>query len=156
MVAIADSVPKPAARFRYILDRRDLLGSIFVAPAILYVLLLVGVPFLMAVYYALSAYTIYDPSWTFVGLSNFEDVVENPVFRQTLYTTFIFTFGSQFLGLVLGKFGALLLLRPFPGRKIVRALIILPWAVPIALATVAWQWMFDSLYSVINWTMIAA
>ena len=52
--------------------------------------------------------------------------------------------------------GALLLLRPFPGRKIVRALIILPWAVPVALATVAWQWMFDSLYSVINWTLIAA
>ena len=57
--------------------------------------LLVGVPFLMAVYYSLSAYTIYDPSWRFVGLSNFADVIENPVFRQTLYNTFIFTFGSQ-------------------------------------------------------------
>ena len=155
MVAIADSVPKPVSRFRFILDRRDVLGALFVAPAILYVLLLVGVPFLMAVYYSLSAYTIYNPTWQFVGLSNFIDVVENPVFRQTLYNTFIFTFGSQILGLVLGKFGALLLLRPFPGRKIVRALIILPWAVPIALATVAWQWMFDSLYSVINWTLIA-
>ncbi|HET7806445.1 MAG TPA: sugar ABC transporter permease [Pseudolabrys sp.] len=155
MVAITESVPKPHSRFRFILDRRDVLGSIFVAPAILYVLLLVGVPFLMAVYYSVSAYTIYDPSWSFVGLANFEQIVENPVFRQTLYNTFIFTFGSQILGLILGKFGALVLLRPFPGRKIVRALIILPWAVPIALATVAWQWMFDSLYSVINWTLIA-
>ena len=155
MVAIADSVPKPISRFRFILDRRDVLGAIFVAPAILYVLLLVGVPFLMAVYYSVSAYTIYDPSWQFVGLSNFIDIVENPSFRQTLSNTFIFTFGSQILGLILGKFGALLLLRPFPGRKFVRAIIILPWAVPVALATVAWQWMFDSLYSVINWTLIA-
>jgi multiple sugar transport system permease protein len=155
MVAIADSVPKPASRFRFILDRREVLGAIFVAPAILYVLLLVGVPFLMAVYYSVSAYTIYDPSWSFVGLANFEQIIENPVFRQTLYNTFIFTFGSQILGLILGKFGALVLLRPFPGRKFVRALVILPWAVPVALATVAWQWMFDSLYSVINWTMIA-
>jgi multiple sugar transport system permease protein len=155
MVAIADSVPKPTFRFRYLLDRRDVLGAFFVAPAILYVLLLVGVPFLMAVYYSLSAYTIYDPSWKFVGLQNFIDIVQNPSFRQTLYNTFIFTFGSQFLGLILGKFGALLLLRPFPGRKFVRAIVILPWAVPIALATVAWQWMFDSLYSVINWTLIA-
>jgi multiple sugar transport system permease protein len=155
MVAIAESVPKPASRFRFILDRRDVLGALFVAPAILYVLLLVGVPFLMAVYYSLSAYTIYNPSWSFVGLSNFVDVVENPVFRQTLYNTFIFTFGSQILALILGKFGALLLLRPFPGRKFVRAIVILPWAVPIALATVAWQWMYDSLYSVINWTLIA-
>src|SRR5262252_10127331 len=155
MAVIAEPIVKPASRFRFILDRRDMLGSIFVAPAILYVLLLVGVPLLMAVYYSVSAYTIYDPSWSFVGLANFEQIIGDPVFRQTLYNTFIFTFGSQILGLILGKFGALVLLRPFPGRKLVRALIILPWAVPIALATVAWQWMFDSLYSVINWTLIA-
>jgi multiple sugar transport system permease protein len=155
MVAIADSVPRSASRFRFIFDRRDVLGAIFVSPAILYVLLLVGVPFLMAVYYSVSAYTIYDPSWRFVGLANFEQILENPDFRHTLSNTFIFTFGSQILGLILGKFGALVLLRPFPGRKIVRAIIILPFAVPVALATVAWQWMFDSLYSVINWTLIA-
>ena len=155
MVAIAESVPKPASRLRFILDRRDVLGAVFVAPAILYVLLLVGLPFLMAVYYSVSAYTIYDPSWRFVGLSNFAQIVQDPAFLQVLSNTFIFTFGSQFLGLILGKFGALLLLRPFPGRKFVRAMVILPWAVPIALATVAWQWMFNSLYSVINWTLIA-
>src|SRR5215475_11450923 len=155
MVAIAESVPKPDSHFRFILDRRDVLGSLFVAPAVLYVVLLVGVPFLMALYYSVSAYTIYNPSWRFVGLANFAQIVRNPVFLDTLGNTFLFTFGSQFLGLALGKFGALVLLRPFPGRKLVRALIILPWAVPIALATVAWQWMFDSLYSVINWTLIA-
>jgi multiple sugar transport system permease protein len=155
MAAVADSVLKPASRFRFLFDRRDVLGSVFVAPAILYVLLLVGLPFLMAVYYSVSAYTIYNPSWQFVGLDNFRQIVGDTEFRRTLSNTFIFTFGSQALGLVLGKFGALLLLRPFPGRKIVRALVILPWAVPVALATVAWQWMFDSLYSVINWTMIA-
>jgi multiple sugar transport system permease protein len=140
---------------QFILDRRDLLGVIFVSPAILYVLLLVGVPFLLAVYYSVSAYTIYDPSWRFVGIANFRQIIHNPAFIATLDNTFLFTFASQFLGLVLGKFGALLLLKPFPGRKIVRALVILPWAVPIALASVAWEWMFDSLYSVINWTLIA-
>jgi multiple sugar transport system permease protein len=155
MASIAEPIAKPASRFRFILDRRDVLGAVFVAPAVLYVLLLVGVPLLLSIYYSVSAYTIYNPSWRFVGLANFVQIMENPDFLRTLGNTFIFTFGSQFLGLVLGKFGALLLLRPFPGRKIVRALIILPWAVPIALATVAWQWMFDSLYSVINWTMIA-
>src|ERR1700676_1561142 len=155
MVSIAEPIAKPASRFRFILERRDVLGAIFVAPAFLYVLLLVGVPLLLAVYYSVSAYTIYDPSWRFVGLQNFEQIVQNPDFLRTLTNTFIFTFGSQFLGLILGKFGALGLLRPFPGRKIVRALIILPWAGPVALATAAWQWMFDSLYSVINWTLIA-
>jgi multiple sugar transport system permease protein len=155
MVAVAERLRGRRSRFEFAFDRPQVLGSVFLAPAILYVLLLVGLPFLLAVYYSVSAYTIYNPSWRFVGLANFEQIVQDPVFLETLRNTFIFTFGSQILGLVLGKFGALLLLRPFPGRKLVRALIILPWVVPIALATVAWEWMFDSLYSVINWTLIA-
>jgi len=156
MAVIAEPFTKPVSRFRFMLDRREVLETILIAPAIIYVLLLVGLPLLLAVYFSVSAYTIYNPSWQFVGLANFAQIIENPSFRQTLANTFIFTFGSQLLGLVLGKFGAFLLLRPFPGRKIVRALIILPFAVPVALATIAWQWMFDSLYSVINWTLIAA
>jgi multiple sugar transport system permease protein len=155
MVAIAEPVAKPASPLRFILDRREVLNSIFMAPAILYVFLLVGLPFLLAVYYAVSAYTLYDPTYRFVGLQNFVDVIHNPVFLRTLGNTFLFTFASNLLGLVLGKFGAFLLLKPFPGRRIVRALVILPWAVPIALATIAWEWIFDSLYSVINWTLIA-
>ena len=156
MVDIVEPVAtKPVPRFHFLLERREVLGAIMVTPAILYVLLLVGMPFLLAVYYSVSAYTIYDPSWRFVGLANFSQIIHNQAFLETLGNTFLFTFASQLLGLILGKFGALLLLRPFPGRKIVRALIILPWAVPIALASVAWEWMFDSLYSVINWTMIA-
>jgi multiple sugar transport system permease protein len=155
MVAVAERVRVRRSRFDFFFDRPGVLGGFFLAPSIVYVLVLVGVPFLLAVYYALSAYTIYNPSYHFVGLQNFIEVVQSQIFRQTLLNTFIFTIGSQILGLVLGKFGALLLLRPFPGRKIVRALVILPWAVPIALATVAWEWMFDSLYSVINWTLEA-
>jgi multiple sugar transport system permease protein len=155
MVAIAEKYAKRRPLFEFILDRPKVLGPIFVAPAVLYVLALVGVPFLLAVYYSVSAYTIYNQNYSFVGLRNFIQIFHNDVFRQTLLNTFIFTIGSQLIGLVLGKFGALVLLRPFPGRKLVRALIILPWAVPIAIATVAWEWMFDSLYSVINWTMIA-
>jgi multiple sugar transport system permease protein len=155
MVAITEEVSGRRSRPAFIFDQPRVLGTMFLAPAILYILVLVGLPFLLAVYYSVSAFTIYNPSYHFVGLRNFFDVVQSDIFRRTLLNTFIFTIGSQALGLVLGKFGALLLLRPFRGRKIVRALIVLPWAVPIALATVAWEWMFDSLYSVINWTLIA-
>ena len=135
MVALAERLQARRSRFEFVFDRPRVLGTLFLAPAIIYVLALVGVPFLLAVYYSLSAYTVYNPSYHFVGLQNFIDVINSGVFRRTLANTFIFTFGSQILGLILGKFGALLLLRPFPGRKIVRALIILPWVVPIALAT---------------------
>ena len=82
MASIAEPIVKPVSRFRFILDRREVLGAIFVAPAILYVLLLVGLPFLLAVYYSVSAYTIYDPSWRFVGLANFRQILQNPVFLR--------------------------------------------------------------------------
>jgi multiple sugar transport system permease protein len=67
----------------------------------------------------------------------------------------VFTISAQIIGLLLGKIGAMLLMQEFRGRGIARALVVLPWAVPVSLATVAWLWMFDSLYSVINWTLIA-
>ena len=154
-VALEEAPRRVRTPWRFVLDRAEVLGPIFLAPATLYILVLVAIPFFLAVYYALSAYTVYNPSWHFVGLRNFIQVVHSDIFRQTLGNTFVFTFFSLIIGLVLGKFGALALLRPFPGRRLVRALIILPWAVPIALAAVAWEWMFDSLYSVINWTAIA-
>src|SRR3974377_291069 len=61
------SLPAPAApsrpsRFRFILARREVLGGLFVAPAILYVLLLVGAPFLLAGHYSIRAYTTDHPS----------------------------------------------------------------------------------------------
>ena len=156
MVAIAAGARKVrTSKLSFVFDRSEVLGPLFVAHAIIYVLALVGVPFLLAIYYALSAYTIYNPNYTFVGLANFFQVVQSDIFLRTLANTFIFTIASQVIGLVLGKFGALLLLRPFPGRRIARALVILPWAVPVALATLAWKWMFDSLYSVINWVLVA-
>ncbi len=141
---------------RLILDRPEFVGPLFIAPAILYIVALVGLPFLLALYYSVSDYNIFNPSYGFVGLRNFQDVLESQIFRRTLVNTLVFTLGAQVIGLLLGKIGAMLLMQEFPGRGIARALVVLPWAVPVSLATLAWLWMFDSLYSVINWTLAAA
>ena len=154
MTAIVEAAPRAAPR-RFLLDRPEVLGPLFIAPAILYVVVLVALPFLVAIYYSVSAYTIFNPSYRFVGLKNFWDVVASQVFRRTLVNTLVFTVRAQVIGLLLGKIGAMLLMQEFPGRRLARALIVLPWAVPVSLATLAWLWMFDSLYSVINWTLAA-
>jgi multiple sugar transport system permease protein len=153
MTAIAIDTSRPKSRF--LLDRPEVMGPLFIAPAIIYVFVLVALPFFLALYYAVSAYSIFDPSYQFVGFKNFTDVIASDVFQRTLFNTLVFTIASQILGLLLGKFAAMLLMQEFPGRGIARALVVLPWAVPISLAVLAWQWMFDSLYSVINWTLIA-
>jgi multiple sugar transport system permease protein len=154
MTTIAFDAPRPKTRF--LLDRAELVGPLFIAPAIIYVFVLVALPFCLAIYYSVSAYTIFDPNYRFVGLKNFIDVTHSEIFRRTLVNTLVFTIGAQIIGLLLGKIGAMLLMQEFHGRGIARALVVLPWAAPISLATIAWLWMFDSLYSVINWTLIAA
>jgi multiple sugar transport system permease protein len=62
---------------------------------------------------------------------------ECEIFRRTLINTFVFTIGAQVIGLLLGKFAAMLLIKEFPGRGLARALVVLPWAVPVSLATLA-------------------
>ena len=131
------AAPRRLARSRFTFDRLEVLGPLFIMPAILYVVVLVGLPFLLALYYSVSAYSIFNPSYTFVGLKNFREVIDSEIFRRTLANTLIFTISSQIIGLLLGKIGAMLLMQEFPGRRLARALIVLPWAVPVSLATLA-------------------
>jgi multiple sugar transport system permease protein len=155
MTTIAARAATARPKSGFMLDRPNVVGPLFIAPAILYVVVLVALPFFLAIYYSVSAFTIFDPSYKFVGFSNFSDVMRSEIFQRTLINTFIFTIGAQVIGLLLGKFAAMLLIQEFPGRGLARALVVLPWAVPVSLATLAWVWMFDSLYSVINWTLAA-
>ncbi|HET7198055.1 MAG TPA: sugar ABC transporter permease [Burkholderiales bacterium] len=155
MAVVGNAIAAPRRpRERFSLDHADFLGALLVAPAILFILALVAVPFFLALYYAFSAYNIGTLSFSFVGLQNFIDVTQSAIFQRTLVNTFIFTFASNAIALVLGKITALILLRPFRGRMLVRCLVILPWAVPVALAAITWRWMLDSQYSVINWVMV--
>src|SRR6267142_887772 len=54
----------------------------------------------------------------------------------------------------LGAWLAMLLSRNLPFTRIIRGIVLLPFVIPTALSTLAWLWMFDSLYSVVNWTAI--
>jgi multiple sugar transport system permease protein len=137
----------------HIWDREQVLAPLLIAPAILYIVVLVGVPFFMAIYYSLSDATTGSQSLHFVGLRNFQAVLKDPVFRKSLVNTFIFTLVSQALVLVLAKILALALIKDFRGKWLVRFLILLPWTAPIALGTIGWMWMLDSIFSPIDWIL---
>ena len=132
-----------------------MLGPIMLAPAILYIALLVGGPLLFAMYLSLSSATTGSQTLNYVGLANFLRAVQSPIFRSALTNTFIFTIISQVLVIIFGNILALTLQQTFRGRSVVRFLILLPWATPIALGAIGWKWMFDSLYSVVNWMLRA-
>lgn len=150
--ARAASFPVPTF-FGNLIDSERLLAPLLIAPAILYIVVLVGIPFLLAIYYSLSDATTGDPSLNFVGLRNFVAILEDPVFRRSLKNTFIFTIVSQALVLVLAKILALALLKDFRGKWLARFLIMLPWTAPIALGVIGWMWILDSIFSPIDWSL---
>lgn len=142
--------PRPS---RSLGDRDDLLARLFLAPAVLYVLALVAVPFLLAVAMAFSDVTGGDPSLDLVGLRNFRRILADPVFWRSLTNTFVFTGISMVLTLVLAKALALVLVADFRGKWLVRFLVLLPWTTPVSLAAIAWLWMLDSIFSPIDWVL---
>lgn len=144
--------PRPLGRF---LDDDRRLGRAMLAPAVLYIVLLVGFPFLLALYYSVSNATVGTRELEFVGLTNFRRALRNPTFLAALKNTFVFTLVSQVLVVVLAKVLALAFLKEFRGKRIVRFLILLPWVAPISLGAIGWLWTLDSVYSVINWTLRA-
>jgi multiple sugar transport system permease protein len=138
-----------------VFERAEWLGPVMLAPAILYILALIALPFCLALLYSVSDVTTGSQTIAFVGLDNFRGILENPTFRKALKNTFIFTVASQILVMIFAQIMALALQQTFPGKPLVRFLLLLPWVSPIALGTIAWKWMYDSLYSVINWTLQA-
>ena len=132
-------------------DRR--LGVLMLTPAVLYITLLVAVPFLLALFLSLTNSSAGSLQFSFVGLRNFQSVLANPVFQRSLRNTFVFTFVSQLAVMVLGNILARALMKSFRGKSIARFLILMPWAAPISLATLGWLWIFDSTFSVINWVL---
>jgi multiple sugar transport system permease protein len=124
-------------------------------PAISFIVLLVGAPLALAIWLSFSDATGGSLSGEFVGFSNFTRAFGSAIFRRALLNTFIFTVASQTLVLVLGRLLAAFLVKDFWGKWILRFLILLPWAAPIALGAIGWKWIFDSLYSVLNWTLQA-
>ncbi len=138
-----------------LLDDERWLGRLMMAPTIVYIALLIGLPFLLALFYSLSDITVGSRTLHFVGLRNFLAIVDTPAFKTALKNTFLFACVSQVLVLVLAKILALILLKDFRGKWLVRCLILLPWVAPISLGSIGWLWILDSIYSVINWTLQA-
>jgi len=130
------------------------LGVAMFAPALLYIVALIGLPLTLAFLYSVGDVTVGSVGYHFVGLRNFSSVLESPTFRRSLLNSFVFTISTQVIVIVCANVLALALRDQFRGRGIVRFLVLLPWVAPISLGAIGWKWILDSIYSVINWVLI--
>ena len=140
-------------RYGHLLDRPGFLAPVMLLPAVAYIVVLVAIPFFLAIAYSLSDVTVGDPSYDFVGLRNFRAILRDPTFRKSLLNTVIITGAAMVLVVVLANILALVLIKDFRGKWIVRFLVLLPWTTPTSLATIAWLWLLDSLFSPIDWVL---
>jgi multiple sugar transport system permease protein len=151
--ALAAARPR-GRRWTNVFERQGVFASVLISPAIIFVLALVGGPLVLAILLSFTNATAGELHGKWVGLENFRTEWSNPSFQHAVWHTFLFTVISQIVVLVVAGLLAHALLKDFPGKWILRFLILLPWAAPIALSLMAWKWMFDTSYSIFNWTLV--
>lgn len=140
-------------RRRYLSDNPRFLAALFMSPAVLYIVALVGFPFILAIVYAFTDISTGNPELEFVGLETFRRVLADPVFREALWNTLRFAVIANLLVVVLATALAEVLTKDFKGKWLVRFLVLLPWVAPVSLATITWLWTLDSIFSPIDWVL---
>ena len=152
MEAFAAARPR-GRRLKNVFERQGVLASVLIAPAVIFVTALVAGPLALAIWLSFTnATTGLHGKW--VGLENFRREWGNPAFQHAVWHTFLFTVISQAIVLIGAGLIAHALMKNFRGKWILRFLILLPWAAPVALSLMAWKWMFDTSYSILNWTLV--
>lgn len=152
-LARSASVPARTFTLRGVLEREGAFSWIMLAPGVAFLLAFVAYPFFYGIWLSLQDRPV-ARSGTFVGIANFISLAHDGVFWQVTQNTFLYTAVTTVLKLLGGLAMALVVNQRFHGRSLVRAFLLLPFIVPTILSVVAWMWIFDPTYSVINWTLV--
>jgi multiple sugar transport system permease protein len=109
-------------------------------------------PFIQTAYLSLHKFNpAFDRATgpVFIGLGNFQRIASDPVVRASIGYTILFVVGATFFQLVFGLALAHLLNAPFRLRGLSRMLVLIPWAIPMAIAALGFRWMFDDQFGMI-------
>src|SRR5438128_5792227 len=133
-----------------LLDRENVLGYVLMTPALLLLIIFIAYPFVLGVWYSLSDVQIFGLG-KFIGLTNYTNLLNSPVFLQTVKNSFVYTGFATVFKLGLGLAMALVLNQHFPLKNLVRSSVLLPYIVPTALSTLAFLLAFNPTLSPLPW-----
>ena len=119
-------------------------------PLLAVIVLIIGWPLLSTIGLSLTDAKLVGTAGGFVGLTNFANALGNPAFRAALINTAIFAFASVAIEMLIGVLAALLLDQEFYGRSALRALMILPWALPTIVNATLWRLIYNPQYGALN------
>jgi len=147
--------PRRAMTLSGWLDREAVFSWLMMALPLLFLAALVGYPFFYGILLSLEDRAVAKPGH-FIGLRNFVTDFNDPIFWRVAVNTFVYTAVATVLKMVGGLALALAMNQHFRMKNLVRALLLLPFIVPTVLSTVAWLWMLDPAFSVVNRLLIEA
>ena len=159
-LAAQDGEPAPPApRVLASVRRRTRTAWLFLAPMLAVLALVAAWPLARTIYFSLTDATLADTtSYAFVGLENYlvrEDgrwfgLLADPDWWRALANTLLFTAVTVSVETVLGVLIALILNARFPGRGLVRAAVLVPWAIPTVVSAKMWAWMLHDQFGMVN------
>ncbi|HEX7954693.1 MAG TPA: sugar ABC transporter permease [Burkholderiales bacterium] len=134
-------------------DNRNVLGLMFMLPAVAILLFFLTYPLGLGVWLGFTDAKI-GRVGEWIGIENFEFLVTDSVFRLSVFNTFLYTVVASVIKFVLGLWLALLLNKHIPFKSFVRAIVLLPFIVPTVLSAIAFWWIYDAQFSIVSWVLM--
>jgi multiple sugar transport system permease protein len=130
---------------------RAQVGFLFFLPSLLAILLFIFKPLADSIFMSLRKIDLlFSAEEFFVGLENYVWLIKSDWFFGVLLRTIIFTFGIMSTQILLALCLALLTDFEYPGKKVIRSILIAPWAIPLFVAAMTWSWLYSPGFGPIN------
>jgi len=129
------------------------MGMLLVAPAVLLLMTLTLYPVLYGAWISVFNKHSFFAEQTFVGLGNYAYVLTDAQFWNSVRLGSIYALSSIILQIALGVTAALVVNEAFPGRNLVRSILIFPYVVPTVLAVILWKWLLNSQFGLVNYLL---
>ena len=136
-----------------LLDDRNVLGLLMIAPAAAFLLVFLAYPLGLGFWLGMTDATIGQPG-RFIGFANFISLAHDQIFWLSVFNTTFYTVVASMLKFGLGLYLALLLNRRLPMKSLIRAVVLLPFVTPTVLSAIAFWWIYDPQFSIISWSLI--
>jgi trehalose/maltose transport system permease protein len=151
-VATPARAPRRRRRRTKLQRRQTRIGWLLLVPALAVVAFVAIYPLGKTVYESFTNQEFLaglEPT-KWVGLENYRDLWHDSIFRHSVWVTVKFTLITVAFEFVLGLIIALVVNSHFRGRGLMRAVMLVPWAIPTVVAAKIWQWMLDDVFGVVN------
>jgi multiple sugar transport system permease protein len=133
--------------------RENRTAYLLLLPSVLVFALLVVFPLVSTIWGAFASTDAVGRFTGFAGLANFRELVQNQYMPGIIRQTLVFVFATVALTVILSFPLALILNQKFPGVVLAKALILLPWAAPLAIMAMTWRWIFHDQLGALNYLL---